>query len=131
MKLTDYIIDIGRPIAYYPNLKKITGSTTASILLCQLLYWTSRTNDGWIWKDSFDLEEETGLTPNEQRTAKRILIEKNLVKAEYKRLDHQYRYKVNQDVLNEMWEKHGGKKTKTIPMQNQEKQEEQEELWAK
>jgi hypothetical protein len=115
MKLTNYIVDLGRAVAYYPGLKKITGSTTASILLCQFLYWSDKTDDGWIWKDSDEIEEETGLTYYEQKTAKRVLSELNLVEGEFKPLDHTSRFRVNQDELNNKWEELGGEKLKPIP----------------
>ena len=114
MGLTDYISDVGRPVAYYPKLKSVTGSTTATIFLCQLLYWSDKTDDGWIWKTSDEMEEETGLTYNEQKTAKEKLEELNLIEYEFKRLDHTSRYKVNQDELNRLWELLSGLKMKTI-----------------
>lgn len=106
MKLTNYIIDMGRVIAYYPNLKRVTGSTTATILLCQFLYWSNKTRDnkGWIYKTSEEIEEETGLTRWEQQTAKEKLVELKLLESEFKRLDHTSRYKVNEDELNSQWE---------------------------
>ena len=105
MELTDYILNLGRVVAYYPNLKILTGSTTATILLCQLLYWTKKTKDpsGWIWKTALDIEEETGLTKNEQKTAISTLVASKLISREVKRLDHGTRYKVNVDVLNKKW----------------------------
>ena len=106
-KLTNYILDLGRVIAFYPGLKKITGSTNASILLCQLLYWTDKTrDDGWIYKTADEIEEETGLTYHEQKSAREILVEKiGVVEEEFKRLDHTSRYRVNQYALNVAWEK--------------------------
>jgi len=108
MGLTRYIQDLGRAVAYFPSLKRITTSTTASILLCQLLYWTDKTKDGWIWKTSDEIEYETGLTYNEQRTARKILLDLDLIEEEYKRLDHYIRYRVRQEVLNAQWEEQGG-----------------------
>jgi len=104
-KLTNYINDLGRVIAFYPGLKKITGSTNASILLCQFLYWSDKTRDnGWIYKTADEIEEETGLTYYEQKTAKNILVYLGIIESEFKRLDHTSCYKVNQDVLNTLWE---------------------------
>lgn len=120
MKLTNFIVDVGRPVAYYPSLKKITFSTTGSILLCQFLYWSDKTDDGWFYKTTEELEEETGLSYDEQKTARQKLKELNLISEQYKRLDHQLWFKVNQEVLNERWELVGGKTTK--PIQKQEVQ---------
>ena len=112
MKLTNYIIDMGRVVAYYPNLKKVTGSTTASILLCQFLYWIDKTKTGWIYKDSFEIEEETGLSIYEQQTARKILLDLNIISEEYKRLDHKIAFRVNQEVLNDLWEQESGQESK-------------------
>ena len=63
-------------IAYRPYLSKIAGSTTAGVLLCQLLFWHRRSaHEGfWIRGKSVDvIEEETGLTRHEQPTARKNL----------------------------------------------------------
>jgi hypothetical protein len=109
-KLTNYLLDLGRTVAYYPNLKKVTESTTATIFLCQLLYWTDkgRDADGWIYKDSIEIEEETGLTYNEQKTARDKLSKLQLIDEIPQRLNHNIKFRVNQDILNQRWEElHG------------------------
>lgn len=105
MGLTKYILDLGRPVAYHPNLKKITGSTTATIFLCQLIYWTDKTkDDGWIWKNSFQLEDETGLTYNEQRSARKILVNNGIIEEVNVRSRNTMKFRVNEDQLNKLWE---------------------------
>lgn len=104
MRLTNYIKDLGRVIAYYPNLKQVTGSTTASILLCQFLYWTDKTKDGWIYKTHYEIEEETGLSYNEQKTARAKLVELGIMEEEFKRWDRTNRYRIDRDALNDLWE---------------------------
>lgn len=116
MKLTHYIVDLGRAVAFYPGLRKLTGSTTATILLCQLLYWSDKTKTGWIYKTSAEIEDETGLTYNEQKTAKKALSDAGLLDTEFKRLDHTSRYRVNQEELNRKWEEISGEKSKTFEM---------------
>lgn len=102
--ISEYIIGLGRPVAFYPKLKKVTGSTTATILLCQFLYWSDKTKDGWIWKTSSQIEEETGLTENEQRTARRKLEQLGILKSQYMRLEHMIRFRVDTEKLNNLWE---------------------------
>lgn len=104
MRLSEFIIGVGRTIAYYPNLKNVTGSTTATILLCQLIYWIDKTNDGWIYKDSMELEEETGLSYYEQQTARKALIDLGIIEEQYKRLDHKISFRLHLDVLNDLWD---------------------------
>ena len=105
MKLTDFLQDVGRPVAYFPELKRITGSTTATILLCQFIYWRGKEadQDGWLYKTSEEIEDETGLTYNEQKTARKALTEAGLLQEHYARLDHQLRFKIDLDKINESW----------------------------
>lgn len=109
MKLTNYVLDLGRIVAFHPNLKRVTGSTTASILLSQFIYWLDKTKDGWIYKDSDEIEEETSLTYYEQQTARKTLVDKGILEENYKRLDHRIAFKINEEVLNNLWEETSGK----------------------
>lgn len=57
-----------RPIAYYPIYRKLTGSTTAGILLSQLMYWFSKKDT--FFKTDADLIDETMLSTDELKSAK-------------------------------------------------------------
>lgn len=105
MKLTDFLENVGRSVAYYPGLKKLTGSATATILLCQFIYWRGKESDpeGWLFKTADELEGETGLSYNEQRTARKSLIEAGFLEENYARLDHQMRFRLNLDNINSKW----------------------------
>lgn len=105
MKLTDFLSDIGRPVAYYPALRRITGSTNATILLCQFVYWRGKESDpeGWLYKESDEIETETGLSYGEQKTARRNLIEAGLLEEHYARLDHQMKFRLLLDTINDKW----------------------------
>lgn len=113
-RLTNYISDLGRVVAFYPGLTKITGSTNTTVFLCQLLYWSDKTKDaeGWIWKKSDELEEETGLTYNEQKTARDRLVELDILEEEYKRLSHFTRFRINKEVLDSLWDEISNKEKK-------------------
>lgn len=106
MKLTDFLQDVGRPVAYYPSMRKITGSTNATILLCQLIYWCGKQRDpnGWIYKSVDEVEEETGLTYEEQRGARKKLISNGLIEEKYARLSHRLEFRVLEDSIDEAWE---------------------------
>lgn len=105
MKLTDFLQGVGRPIAYYPSLRRITGSTNATIFLCQLIYWKGKEADpeGWIYKTSEDMETETGLSYDEQKTARTKLKEAGLIEEHYARLDHQMKYRLNMEKIDASW----------------------------
>src|SRR5688500_18357123 len=105
MKLTDFLEDIGRPIAYYPSMRKITGSTNATVMLCQFIYWRGKEADpsGWLFKTCEEIEVETGLTYEEQRTARKQLKDGGFLEEHYARLDHQMKFRLNLDAINEAW----------------------------
>ena len=108
-KLTNYILELGRIVAFHPGLKRITGSINATLFLSQFIYWIDKTDDGWIYKDSYDIEEETSLSVYEQQTARKILVDKGILEENYKRLDHKIAFRINEEVLNDLWEKTSGK----------------------
>jgi len=107
VKLTEFLTDVGRPVAYYPSLRKVIGSTNATIFLCQFIYWTGKeaSGGGWIFKTSEDVESEIGLSYDEQVTARKVLLKAELIQEKYKRLDHQMFFKVNMQNLDERWNK--------------------------
>jgi hypothetical protein len=85
MKLSDLLEDGGRPVAYYPSLALVLGGVKEAISLCQLIYWTGKQSDkdGWIYKQSNEVKQETGLSWKEQKTARRNLIKLGVLKALY------------------------------------------------
>lgn len=105
MKLTDFISDVGRPVAFYPGLRKITDSINATLFICQLIYWKGKEADenGWIYKTSEEIEGETGLTYREQKTAREKLIKKGFLEERYARLEHRIYYRVKYDEINNAW----------------------------
>jgi hypothetical protein len=104
MRLSEYLIELGRPVAYYPSLAKLLG-VKATVFICQLAYWHGKQADpeGWIYKTSDELEEETGLSYYEQKSARKELRARGMLEEKYRRLDHQMYYRVLWDVLNEFW----------------------------
>lgn len=120
MKLTDLINDAGHPVAYYPRLRLITGSTNATLLLCQLIYWCGKqkNSNGWIMKraalvqddpdgsldpENQSLEYETGLTYKELWAARRRLLAKGLIRERPNRLEHRIYFQVNFKAIHEAW----------------------------
>lgn len=106
MKLTDFLEDVGRPVAYYPSLALALGGVKQAVLLCQIIYWTGKGSDpeGWIYKTAEELQEETGLSYEEQLGARKVLVRAGVLEEWNQRLIHRMNYRVNKDVLNELWE---------------------------
>jgi hypothetical protein len=106
MKLSDFLTDIGRPVAFYPGLVKALGDRNEAIFICQMAYWRGKgdNKEGWIYKTSDQIEEETSLTYKEQTNVRAGLLKKGLLEEHYARTEHQMYYRVNWDAVNQIWE---------------------------
>jgi hypothetical protein len=68
-----------RRISYLPIYRDATGSITAAVLLSQIMYWynqkmrQTKDTDGTFWHTDEQFLQETRLTPNELRSAKKRL----------------------------------------------------------
>lgn len=105
MKLSDFLTNIGRPVAFYPGLVKALEDRNEAIFICQMAYWRDKgeNKDGWIYKTSDEIEAETSLTYKEQTNVRNGLIEKGLLEEYYARTEHQMYYRVVWDAVNEIW----------------------------
>jgi len=90
-----------RPIAYYPIYKKITGSTTAGILLSQLMYWWAKVDGRSFYKTDADIYEETALTERELKTAKAHLRQFDFVRIFLAGNPARTHYEISEDKLIE------------------------------
>lgn len=106
MKLTDLLLDVGRPVAYYPKLTDVTGGVKETILLCQLLYWQGKQNshEGWIYKTRDDIKEETGLSRTEQETARRNLKKLGFIEEKLAGVPARMHFKICLEKINQAWE---------------------------
>jgi hypothetical protein len=121
MKLTELLADAGHPVAYYPRLRELTGSTNATLLLCQMIYWhgKQRDQDGWIEKrakvvegdpegaldpGNQSIEHETGLTYREQLAARRLLVAKGFLRERRSRLQHRTYFQIDLEALEHQWQ---------------------------
>lgn len=86
-----------RPIAFNRDFVRLGIGIKGALMLSQAIYWSKRTKDpdGWFYKNQAEWEEETGLTPKEQKnvndtlkTAGFLIIEKRGLPAKnYYRVD--------------------------------------------
>lgn len=96
MSLTTSLANVGRAIAYYPQLSKFFGSVNASIFFAQLHYWQARSGDEMgVFKTADEWTEETGLSYREQATARKILIDMGVLVETHKRLQHRVYYRLD------------------------------------
>jgi hypothetical protein len=91
---------LDRPIAYHRVLVAF-GGRDAAIMLSQALYWTKRTKDagGWFHKTVADWEEETGLSKDNQLTAKKQLMKYGVIETKRGKLHGLNHYRVNVPAL--------------------------------
>lgn len=87
---------IGRPIAFYPVLGEVCGGLGPGVLFCQLVYWYGKQRDpaGWIRKSWREWQAETGMSRQEQRTAKLELRRRGLVEERTKGIPATTEYRV-------------------------------------
>lgn len=81
-----------KPIAFHKIFFDVTQDMKTAVFLSQLYYWSEKMGskiikiDGkeiwegrWFYKTAESWEEETGVNPKEQRRARKILRDKNLI----------------------------------------------------
>lgn len=105
MILSEHFEQIGRAAAYHPKMRKLTGSVTSAIFLELFLCWTGseKSQDGWIYKTAEEIEEETGLSYEEQKTARKRLKTLGFIDEKYQRLNHRMYFRVNKENCDIVW----------------------------
>lgn len=92
-----------RPIAFHRALVPIASSVTAALLLSQAIYWqriTNRKSPGdWWYKTSAEWLDETGLTRDEFQTARRKLVEAQVLEYGVRGVPATGHYRVNFEEL--------------------------------
>jgi hypothetical protein len=108
MKLSDFLSNIGRPVAFYPGLAKAFGGIKPAVFVCQMTYWKDKGDspDGWIYKTSDEIEAETALTYKEQTAVRTLLVLHKVLEERYARTEHQMYFRINWDVLNAVWDEY-------------------------
>lgn len=79
-----------RIVAFNPEISKaLGGDIEATLMYCQLLYWSDKggRGDGFIYKSKKELEEETTLTRRQQDRARQKLEEMGWIETKLKKAD--------------------------------------------
>lgn len=97
-----------RPIAYQPIIAKAFGSVQLAILWSQLYYWSDKGSDpqGWIYKTSDELYEETGLKRRGQETARKLGKKLGIIKEKKAGVPATIHFKVDLDKTAEVIAQH-------------------------
>ncbi|RQZ17252.1 hypothetical protein DIE15_12325 [Burkholderia sp. Bp9031] len=105
MRLSDFLENVGHPVAYYPALASTLGGVNAAVLFCQLYYWSKRsTSDLGVHKTTEELKAETGMSRAEQETARKALKKRGVLIEKHIRLEHKMYYRLDLDVLERLME---------------------------
>ena len=93
----------GKPVAYFPQLVKPLGSVNASILFGHFFYWKDKgSSELGVYRTADEIEVETGLSRDEQRTARKKLRERGVLIETEKRIEHRIYYKLDLDRFDEI-----------------------------
>lgn len=104
MRAADVLVSAGRPISFHSGLARGLRSITAALMLGQLLYWTDKSGDGWVWKLESDWDAELALTPEAMKGARSILVGLGIVEHVRRGSPGRPHYRVDFDALEEWWQ---------------------------
>ena len=106
----------GKPVAYFPQLVKPLGSVIACILFGHFFYWNDKgCSELGIYRTAEEIEEETGLSVQEQRTARAKLRKCGVLIETEKRIEHRIYYKLDLAVFDALMLQHSGGAESTAP----------------
>lgn len=89
-----------RPIAYRAELAKAFGSVKMAVLLSQLYYWSEKGNDrDGTWKTRESIFEETGLSRQEQETARNYAKKLGILEEVKKGIPRKVYFKLNKSII--------------------------------
>jgi len=95
------------PVAFNPDLARLTSSVKTGLFLSQLLYWSDRGSDEeWIYKTICEFEEETSLSRREQDGAIKKLKSLKILEVKLKGVPAKRHFHVDIDQLIELMEKY-------------------------
>lgn len=104
MRIGELLRDLGPMVAYHPALAPVCGGVTATLLLCQLLYWDRGEGDGWIMRSAKQINVATGLSQREQETARARLTERGIVIEKLAGNPATLHFRIDHDRLHALWE---------------------------
>ncbi|HHA2024796.1 TPA: primosomal protein I [Enterobacter ludwigii] len=91
---------LDRPIAYQPAFAqlragKVKSGPVAAVLLSQFVYWHNRMDGDWMYKTREDIKKETGLSRDEQETARKRLVALGVLEEELRGVPATLHYRIN------------------------------------
>lgn len=107
------------PIAFSSNLSQIAGSPKAGLLLSQMIYWTKRSpyivqNEGWFFKTAKQWQLETGLTREEQDSARDAIRQLQFIEERRMGQRGMMHFRLRLNIIGEALAKHIGQKAEAM-----------------
>lgn len=95
---------LDRPIAYQPSFAqlragKVKAGPVGAVLLSQLVYWHNRMDGSWIYKTRDQIAKETGLSRDEQETARKRLVALGVLEEELRGVPATMHFRINTQIL--------------------------------
>lgn len=106
--MSNLISLLDRPIAYQACFVGF-GGVTGAVLLSQLVYWHNRMDGSWFYKTQKEIKSETGLSREEQETARRRLISAGVLEEDRRGVPAKLFFRVKADRLEALLLKSEGK----------------------
>ena len=121
MSITSTIMQLGRPVAYYPNVARaFGGDVVTAIYLCQFLYWRGRSKGREIYKTREQIEQETALSPYQQRRAEAALKKLGALVVKKKGLPARNYYRFDWHLIDVFLEKELAELPENMPKKEAE-----------
>ena len=97
-------LKLGNVIPVYPKVSKALKSLTASVLFSQILYYVGAFKKMTFNKTDAEICQETALSLDELKAARKKLIEKKIISVQRKGLPCKMYYTINRDAIAELLE---------------------------
>jgi hypothetical protein len=104
MKPSEALLSLGKPVAFYPALVPVLGSVNAALFFCQVLFHMGKEMhpDLGVYKSRLEIEEETGLTYEEQLKARELLKKKHVLVETHVRQHHRVYFRLNLAIVRDL-----------------------------
>ena len=97
------------------------GGVNAAILFGHFFYWHDKTeNPLGVYRTAEEIEEETGLSVQEQRTARSKLRERGVLIETEKRIEHRIYYKLDLNAFDDLMLQHSGSEESTAVIRTED-----------
>lgn len=95
---------LDRPIAYQPSFAqlrvgKVKTGPVGAVLLSQFVYWHNKMDGRWFYKTRIEIAKETGLSRDEQETARKRLVAIGVLDEQLRGAPATMHFKIDADRL--------------------------------